>query len=212
VIDPHAGQPVASAGPAPSESRRVAILVHGRNAAPANVLELSSRLQRPEWTYLAPTAAGRTWYPLSFLAPISQNEPHLSSALAMLKRLVAETIDDGVPAERIVFLGFSQGACLATEFVYRHPRRYGGLIAFSGGLIGPPGTAWENAGSFRGMPAFFGCSDDDAHVPKVRVDETAQVFDRMLAVVDERIYPRMGHLVNDDEISAAQKLLDSVPR
>jgi predicted esterase len=130
----------------------------------------------------------------------------------MLKRLVAETIDDGVPVERIVFLGFSQGACLATEFVYRNPRRYGGLIAFSGGLIGPPGTIWTNVGSLRGMPAFFGCSDEDAHVPKVRVDESAQVFDRLLAVVDERIYPGMGHLVNDDEIAAAQHLLDSVSR
>lgn len=212
MIDPHAGQPVVTVGPAPSESRRAVILVHGRNAAPANVLDLASRLQRPAWTFLAPTAAGRTWYPLGFLAPRAQNEPHLSSALWMLKRLVAETIEDGVPVERIVLLGFSQGACLATEFAYRHPQRYGGLIAFSGGLIGPPGTTWDSTGSFKGMPSFFGCSDDDAHVPRVRVDESAQVFDRLLSVVDERIYPGMGHLVNDDEIAAAQRMLDSVAR
>lgn len=212
MIDPHAHQPVVSVGPAPAESRRAVILVHGRNAAPANILDLAARLERPDWTFLAPTAANRTWYPLSFLAPRAQNEPHLSSALAMLKRLVAETIEDGVPAERLVFLGFSQGACLATEFVYTNPRRYGGLIAFSGGLIGPPGTTWTSTGTLNGMPSFFGCSDQDDHVPKLRVDETAQVFDRLLSIVDERIYPGMGHTVNDDEIAAAQRMLDAIAR
>jgi predicted esterase len=212
MIDPHANQPVIADGPPLSTSRRAVILVHGRNAAPSNILELARVLDRPDWTYLAPTAANRTWYPLSFLAPIAQNEPYLSSALRALKTLVDDTTSEGVRADRIVFLGFSQGACLASEFVYRTPTRYGGLVVFSGGLIGPPGTTWQTGGSLRGTPVFLGCSDVDAHVPKTRVDETAAVFDRMTAVVTERIYPQMGHLVNDDEIAAARALLDAVPR
>jgi len=211
-MDPHRGLPVVSLGPPPAESDGVVIVLHGRNAAPANALDLGRSLDRPTWTFLAPTAANRTWYPLTFLAPTEQNEPYLSSALSSVDRLVREVLNDGIRAERIVMMGFSQGACLATEFVYRNPRRYGGLVAFSGGLIGPPGTAWNSSASFRAMPVFLGCSDVDAHVPKVRVNETAQVFDRLHAMVDERIYPGMGHLVIDDEIEAARAILDAIAR
>lgn len=212
MIDPHAAQPVVSVGPVPAESGGVIIMLHGRNAAPANVLDLVPRLNRPKWSVLAPTAANRTWYPLSFLSPIAENEPFLTSAIAAVDRLVREVMLDGVPSGRIVLLGFSQGACLASEYVFRHPRHYGGLIAFSGGLIGPPGTAWRTTQSLAGTHVFLGCSDVDAHVPLTRVEETAFAFTRIGAAVTKKIYPGMGHLVIDDEIVAARRVLDAVMR
>jgi predicted esterase len=210
MADPHAGQPVASAGPSTGQGTGVVILAHGRNAAPANILELASRLDRPSWTYLAPAAAGRTWYPLSFMAPIPDNEPYLSSALASIGRVVDAAVAAGVAPSRIVLAGFSQGACLTCEFAMRVPLRYGGVIAFTGGAIGPPGTTWPARGDFEGTPVFLGCSDVDAHVPLARVDETAARLTALGASVDKRIYPGMGHLVNDDEIAAARAMLDRV--
>jgi predicted esterase len=185
-------------------------MIHGRNASPQNILDLVPRLNRPRWTYLAPAAAGNTWYPLSFLSEIDRNEPYLTSALRRLDRLAGEVAAEGVAKAHIVLLGFSQGACLASEFACRHAARYGGIIAFSGGLIGPPGTGWVYEGRFDGTQVLFGCSDVDAHVPMDRVDESARVFERMGAEVTKRIYPGMGHLVNDDEIELAKRLLDSV--
>jgi len=208
--DPHGGQPVLSAGLPVDAATAVAILVHGRNAGPRNILELAGALAHPAFTYLAPGAANNTWYPLSFLAPRDQNEPYLSSALRRLGSLVADVAAAGVPRERIVLLGFSQGACLTAEFAVRHAGRWGGLIVFSGGLIGPPGTAWDVAGDFAGTPVFLGCSDVDAHVPKVRVEESAAVFERMGAATTIRIYPGMGHLVNDDEIAFARSVMAQV--
>jgi predicted esterase len=184
-------------------------MVHGRNAAPANILDLVPRLARPDLAYVAPAAPNRTWYPLSFMAPIEQNEPSLSASLAILADAIAEVEQSGVPRERIVLLGFSQGACLASEFMVRNAARYGGLIAFTGGLIGPPGTAWHYPGTFDGTPVFLGSGDPDAHVPVSRVAETAEVFTRMGASVRTRIYPGMGHLVNDDEVRMAQVILDA---
>jgi predicted esterase len=207
---PHANQPVAAAGAPLGESDAVMIMVHGRNAGPRNILDLVPHLQRPAWTYLAPTAADHTWYPHSFMAPIAQNEPWLSSALEALKQLVADVTARGIRTDRIVLLGFSQGACLTAEFCARHPDRYGGIILFSGGLVGPPGTTWSGEGRFDRTPVFLGCSDIDPHVPKSRVDESAAVFVRMGAEVTERIYPRMGHLVNDDEIAFARGVLDRI--
>jgi predicted esterase len=208
--DPHAGQPVVTVGPALSSKSTAAILIHGRNAEPDDILGLTSQFGRPNVTYFAPAAAGGTWYPLSFLAPRSQNEPFLSSALAAVGRVVDGILKCGVPSRRIVVAGFSQGACLATEFVYRRAERLGGLLAFSGGLIGPPGTTWDRDESFGSMPAFFGCSDVDAHVPRVRVEESAGVLSLRGADVTTRIYPGMGHLVNDDEIAFAMTMLDAV--
>jgi len=184
-------------------------MVHGRNAAPANILDLVPRLARPHLTYLAPAAANRTWYPNSFMADISTNEPGLSSALAALASLVARVEAAGIPRSRIVLLGFSQGACLTSEFAARHASRFGGVIAFTGGVIGPPGTTRDYAGRFDGTPVFFGCSDIDAHVPEARVRESAYLFTRMGATVTLRIYPGMGHVVNDDEIVVAQGILDA---
>jgi phospholipase/carboxylesterase len=207
-VDPHAGQPVAEAGAPLGQGRAVVIMVHGRNAGPANILDLVPRLARPSLTYLAPAAANRTWYPFSFMAEIEKNEPALSSALRMLAGLVSRVESAGIPRARIVLLGFSQGACLASEFAVRHASRFGGLIAFTGGLIGPPGTTWNSPGTFDGMPIFLGSGDPDAHVPADRVSESAAVFSGMGAAVTVRIYPGMGHLVNDDEIAVAQGMLD----
>jgi predicted esterase len=208
--DPHAGRPVVSAGPPIAPDRPVLIMIHGRGASPRNILELVPRLRRPNLTCLAPAAANNTWYPLSFLSEREKNEPYLTSALTRVGQLVKEVVSTGVPTSRIVLLGFSQGACLGSEFVYRHPARYGGLIAFSGGLIGPPGTTWTADGSLAGTPAFFGCSDVDVHVPKSRVDDTARLFETMGADVTERIYPGMGHLINEDELECARSILDRV--
>ena len=210
-MDPHGGQPVAEAG-APLGQAPVVIMVHGRNAGPANILDLLPRLARPELTYLAPAAAGRTWYPLSFMADIKQNEPGLSSALLALEALVARVESAGVPRSRIVMMGFSQGACLSAEFAVRHPSRFGGFVLFTGGLIGPAGTEWNESGSFDGTPIFLGSGDPDSHVPASRVLESAGVFSRMGAAVTTRIYPGRGHTVSDDEIVVARAVLDEVAR
>lgn len=209
-MKPHAGEPLASAGVPLGESPVVVIMVHGRNAAPPNILDLLPRLWRTDVTYLAPAAAGRTWYPLSFLAERSKNEPGVSSGLWVLERLVEDVVARGISRDKIVLLGFSQGGCLTAEFAVEHASRYGGVILYSGGLIGPPGTTWEYPGSFDGTPVFLGCSDVDAHVPKTRVDESAAVFTRMGAAVTERIYSGMDHLVNDDEIAFTRVLMDSI--
>ena len=208
-MEPHGNQPVMREG-APLGTAPVVIMSHGRGAGPRNILDLLPRLARPGFTYLAPAAAGNTWYPHGFMAAIENNEPGLSSALDVLSGLVDDTIASGIDASRIVLLGFSQGACLTAEFAARHARRYGGVIVFTGGLIGPAETRRDYAGSFDGTPVFLGCSDVDGHVPRTRVDETAAVMRRMGANVDERISPGMAHIVNDDEIAAAQEILDGV--
>jgi predicted esterase len=219
---PHGGQPVAEAGVALGQARAVVIMVHGRNAAPANILDLARRLERPALTYLAPAAAGGTWYPYSFMADIDSNEPGISSGIAVLHALVTRVEHAGIPKSRIVLAGFSQGACLTSEFAIRHPARYGGVLIFTGGAIGPAGTTWNppspgargargfGGQAFDGTPVFIGCSDRDAHVPEARARETAEVFARLGADVTLRIYPGMGHVVNDDEIAFAQGLLDAV--
>src|SRR5436190_6394854 len=182
------------------------VMLHGRGAGPENILDLVPRLARPRFEYVAPAAPNRTWYPYSFMAEIARNEPHLSHALEQVGAVVTQVESSGVPRDRIVLLGFSQGACLATEFMIRNASRFGGLVAFSGGALGPPGTAWDESGDFAGTPMFFGCSDVDAHVPEARVRESADLAARMHAQVTTRIYPGMGHLISDDEIAAARAI------
>jgi phospholipase/carboxylesterase len=210
-VKPHGGNPVAHAG-APLETAKAAmILVHGRNAAPANILSMLPRIDRPQFACLAPAASGGTWYPQSFMSPREQNEPGISSALLVLEQIVSDLLTRGIPSHKIVLLGFSQGACLSAEFALRHPRRYGGVMVLSGGLIGPPGTTWDDvAGAFDGTPVFLGCSDVDAHSPVERVLDSEVVFRRLGATVTRRLYSGMGHLVNDDEISVVQGVLDAV--
>jgi predicted esterase len=205
--DPHAGQAVLQRGSSLENARLVAILVHGRGASAEDILSLTYELGAKDVAFLAPQAAGRTWYPYSFLSPIPQNEPGISSGLGVLSGLVDQAAKAGVPSDRIVLMGFSQGACLSLEFAARHAQRYAAVVGLSGGLIGPPGTPREYGGSMHGTPVLLGCSDIDPHIPLERVRETADVFRRLGATVDERIYPRMGHTVNRDELQAIDQLL-----
>lgn len=207
--DPHAGQPVLRRGPAPAQARLAVVLVHGRGDSAGGILGLADTFDAPDVTWVAPQAAGHTWYPYSFMSPMAQNEPGLSSGLAVIGSLVSALGAEGIPPERVVLMGFSQGACLSQEFAARHARRYHAIVGLSGGLIGPPGTPREYPGAFAGTPVFLGCSDVDPHIPVERVHESAAVFERLGAQVDERIYPRMGHTVNADEIKAVQALLSS---
>jgi predicted esterase len=205
--DPHAGQPVFRHGLSPTDARLTAILLHGRGDSAEGILGLARALEPDDVAYLAPEAAGRTWYPYSFLAPIAQNEPHLTSALRVIDDLVNALGEQGVSPERIVLMGFSQGACLSLEYAARHARRYASVAGLSGGLIGPAGTPRDYSGSFEGTPVFLGCSDVYAHIPLERVEETAHVLDGLVAAVDARIYKGMGHTVNADELAAVNNLL-----
>jgi predicted esterase len=205
--DPHAGHAVLRRGSAPGEAAIVTILLHGRGATAESILSVADALDLSGVSYLAPQAAGRTWYPHSFLTPIDQNEPFLTSALEAIGALVSSLNDQGVGSERIAFVGFSQGGCLSLEFAARHARRYAAVAGLSAGVIGPPGTSRDYAGSFAGTPVLLGCSDSDSHIPLARVHESAEVFRGLGAVVDERIYPGMGHTINEDEIEALRAML-----
>lgn len=209
-MQPHGGQPVGQWGAPLGESPVVMIMLHGRHAAPRNILDVARVLDRPAITHLAPAAAGGAWYPYSFMADTQLNEPGLSSALATVADLIERVVAHGIPTRHIMLLGFSQGACLTGEVAVRNARRYGGVVMYTGGLIGPPGTTWDHGGDFGGTPVFMGCSDVDSHVPLDRVEESADVFTRMGASVDKRIYPGMGHLVNDEEIAVVQRMMDEV--
>jgi len=210
TLQPHAGQPILRAGAAPDAARAAMIMIHGRNAAPANILDLVPVLDRPEFLYVAPAAAGGTWYPLSFMAPREKNEPGISSGLSVIESLVNDLMTVFTP-HQIMLLGFSQGACLTSEFSIRHPRRYGGVMVLSGGLIGPPGTSWDTlTTSLDGTPVFLGCSDVDSHIPAERVLESEAVFRRLGAAVTRKLYPGMGHTVIGDEIEQIQRVMDAV--
>lgn len=207
---PHRVQPVRFAGQPLERARAAMLMVHGRGARAEDILALASLLDQPEFAYLAPQAAGNTWYPNRFLAPIEQNEPWLSSALELLGKVLGQITDAGIPYERIMLLGFSQGACLALEFAARNARRYGGLVGLSGALIGPDDMPREYPGSLAGTPVFLGCSDVDFHVPKERVHQTAEILRTLGGEVTERLYPNMEHTVNPDEVDFVQSMMKSV--
>jgi predicted esterase len=210
-MQPHFGNPISYGGAEIDSAPAAMILVHGRGASPAGILDLFDHLDRPQLAAIAPAAAGGTWYPYSFMAPREQNEPGITSALFVLESLVRDLLERGYSSRKIMLLGFSQGACLSSEFVLRHPRRYGGLMALSGGLIGPPGTKWDNVtASLEGTPVFLGCSDIDPHIPLARVIETDEVFRRIGADVERRIYPGMPHTVTEDEIAFVQRAIDAM--
>jgi phospholipase/carboxylesterase len=183
------------------------ILLHGRGGSADDILGLREAFGVPDVAYIAPEAAGHTWYPNSFLAPIERNEPWLTKSLAKVGEAVGSALREGIAKEKIVIAGFSQGACLASEFVARNAARYGGLIAFTGGLIGPPGTVFRYSGDLAGTPAFFGTGDPDPHVPWQRVEESAAVLSRMGAEVTLRRYPGMPHTIARQEIEEARSLI-----
>ena len=206
----HAGSP-------PDRARAALVLVHGRGARADDMLALADALELPaDWAITAPQAPGSgpdggAWYPARFTEPLFENEPHLTRALSVLGAEVDALVAEGVPAARVVLGGFSQGACLALEYAARHPRRFGGLLGFSGGLIGPEGTRWGvGPGRLDGTPAFLGCADADPHIPLVRVEETARVLERLGAAVTARLYRGAAHAINADEIDHARGLLASV--
>lgn len=210
AADPHGGQPFLFAGAKLGEAKAAMILVHGRGADAGDILGLAEYFGRPDFAYVAPEAAGHTWYPNRFLVPVEQNEPYLSSALGVLTTLVEDIGKAGIGAERLFLLGFSQGACLSLEFAARNPRRYGGVIALSGGLIGATVEASRYPGSLDGTPVFLGCSDVDPHIPLARVKESSAVMTALGAAVTERIYPGMGHTVTGDEVEEIRKMLSTV--
>ncbi|RLM67269.1 phospholipase [Halorubrum sp. Atlit-8R] len=219
--DPHGDEPLVTAGASLDDAAAALVLVHGRGATARSVVDLGEQLAGDrEVAILAPAAAGNTWYPNSFLAPVADNEPGRSSGLRAVGAAVDRAVDAGIARDRVLVGGFSQGACLASEFVARNPTRYGGLAVFSGGLIGetvavedylPDGeTSADGDGPLAGTPAFVGCSDVDPHIPEERVHETTDVLEALGADVDERIYEGMGHGINDEEVAAVSELVASL--
>jgi len=198
-----------TAGKHLEETSKVLIMIHGRGGTAEDILALKDYLEVKEFALLAPQASGQSWYPYSFLSIPSQNEPWLSSALDVLKEIVDDIILKGVKKENIYFLGFSQGACLTLEFVTRHATKYGGIAAFTGGLIGDKIYRGNYAGDFSGTPVFIGTSDPDPHVPVERVNESAEILEKMNALVTKKIYKNMGHTISKDEISTVNKIIFS---
>ena len=210
MTDPHADQPVLAAGPSPEQAAATIVMIHGRGAGAEDMMGLYDALGVENLAALAPQAADHTWYPHSFLSPIETNQPYLDSALRKIETIAADLLTRGVPSERIAILGFSQGACLTSEFVARYPRRYGAVMALTGGLIGPSGTPRDYTGSLDGTSAFLGTSDPDPHVPFARVQETEAVLTRMGGQVEVRRYPGMPHTINQDELDACRALLEEI--
>lgn len=207
---PHQNRQPETFGAPLSRAKAAMILVHGRGASAESMFPLAEEFAQPDVHYIAPQADGYTWYPYSFLAPIAQNEPGISSGMQALHDIIQHLTENGMPLEKIMLLGFSQGACLASEFMARHPGKYGGLAVLSGGLIGPAINAENYGGSLEGTPVFLGCSDVDSHVPKERIDETEAILSQLNADVTKRIYPGMGHLVNEDEVKFVRGMLSNI--
>ena len=208
--NPHHGQPIRIMGEPLEHARAAMLMVHGRGARAEDILSIADQLTQPGFAYFAPQAAENTWYPNRFLVPFAENEPWLSSALAFLKEVLSQITDAGIPPERIMILGFSQGACLTLEFAARNARRYGGVVGLTGALIGPDDTLHNYEGSLAGTPVFLGCSDVDFHIPKERVNQTAEVLKNLGGDVTERLYPNLDHSVNQDEIEFVRGMMQSI--
>jgi phospholipase/carboxylesterase len=211
VAGPHDGQPVLFAGEPLEQASAAMILVHGRGASAHDIMTIAAEVADPDFAYLAPEAAGNAWYPNRFMEPLATNQPWLSSALETVGRVLA-MVEEQVPAESVILLGFSQGACLALEFAARNARRYGGLVGLSGGLIGPDDTPRDYPGSLEGTPVFLGCSDVDPHIPARRVVESGEILERLGGQVTVKLYPGLGHEVNADELDHVRQLMAALPR
>jgi phospholipase/carboxylesterase len=207
MTDPHRDQPVRTLGAPLTQAAAAVVLLHGRGASAEDILGLAGEMYDERIAYIAPEAADHRWYPYSFMAPIAENEPWLSSALAKVAAVVKLAVDSGLSLERIFVCGFSQGACLATEFIARHPAHYGGLVALTGGLIGPPDADLHHTGNLAGMPALFSSGDPDPHVPWSRVVASAKQFTAMGAEVKTQRYPGRPHTVLPEEIESARELI-----
>ena len=210
TLSPHRGQPVLSTGESLSNARAAMLMIHGRGALADDILSVANEFPQPGFAFLAPQAADNTWYPNRFLVPLEENEPWLSSALELVGDVMSQIDAAGIPGERTILLGFSQGACLTLEFAARHAKRYGGVVGLSGALIGPDDTPRDYPGSLAGTPVFLGCSDVDFHVPKERVNETANVMRRMGGNVTQRLYPNMDHTINQDETDFVRSMMEQL--
>lgn len=208
----HQGQPVLAKGLDLDDAKAVMLMIHGRGATAEGMLTLTDELSAVGFAYRAPQATASNWYPFRFIEPIEKNEPYLSSALKAVDDAVNNLEQFGFPPEKIILLGFSQGACLALEYAARNPRKFGGVVGLSGGVIGPMGMTFAYDGSLEGTPVFLGCSDSDSHIPLQRVHETAAAFEKLGAKVDKRIYPGMGHTINEDEIKAIDAMMESLTK
>jgi predicted esterase len=208
--DPHQGQTVRLVGEPLDRARAAMLMVHGRGASAEDILTLADQLAQPGIAFLAPQAHGNTWYPNRFLDPILDNEPWLSSALSFVGNVLAQIINAGILPEKIILLGFSQGACLALEYAARNAQRYGGVVGLSGALIGPDDAPRDYPGSLSGTPVFLGCSDTDFHVPKERVERTAKVLELLGGKVTKRLYPNLDHSVNQDEIEFVRGMMQKL--
>ena len=208
--DPHSTQQILTAGELLESAKAVMIMIHGRGASARDILSIAQHVHMDGFAYLAPQAAHSTWYPQRFIVPQNDNEPWLSSAKDRVGHVLQMALDAGIPAEKVIFLGFSQGACLATEYPARYPKRYGGIIALSGGLIGTDDEITGYEGSLDSTPVFLGCSDVDFHIPKERVEATAKALEGISANVTMKLYPGMGHTVNDDELQYVQQIMKQV--
>ena len=207
VTGPHQNQHIVHYGTILDEAKAAMIMIHGRGASAHDILSLAYEIDLPDIAYIAPQAKNNSWYPLSFLTSIEQNEPGLTSGLAVIDSIVEMVLQKGFTTEQIYLLGFSQGACLSLEYAVRNPKRYGGVFGLSGGLIGENVTPQKYSGNLEGTEVLLGCSDIDPHIPLQRVNETAEVFKRLGAYVTKRIYEGMVHTVNEDEIDFVRTLL-----
>ncbi len=196
----HKGTPLAQA-------QKAMIMVHGRGASAKSMLTLAEELKVNDFALLAPQATQNTWYPYSFLAPKSQNEPELSSALSILGDLLADIKAAGITSENIYFVGFSQGACLTAEFVAQNAEKYGGIFILSGGLIGDVLDKTLYKGDLQGTPVLLGCSDIDTHIPLARVQESKEIFTNLGATVTAQIYPNAPHTIFEEEIAFMNEVL-----
>lgn len=210
AADPHGGRGAARLDPETGRAASALVLVHGRGADAGSILEMGRILRLRDMLCVAPRAASNSWYPHPFIAPLARNQPWLDSALGLLGRTVAELEEAGIARERIVLAGFSQGACLASEFAARNAGRWGGLLVFSGGLIGPLGMTFPHRGDLAGTPVFMGCSDRDPHIPLERFRETGEVLGELGAEVDLQVYPGMGHTIIDDELDRARGVVEGL--
>lgn len=207
MTGPHQEQPLVTAGAPLDVAEAALVLVHGRGATAQSIIQMADEFHRHGVAYLAPQAARNTWYPNAFTAPVQSNEPGRSSGLQAIDDAVTEANNAEISTGRVMVLGFSQGACLASEYVARNPRRYGGLAALSGGLIGESVDSSDYKGDLERTPVFLGCSDVDPHIPEERVHESAAIFEKLNGDVTKRLYEGMGHGINRDEIDHVSQMV-----
>jgi predicted esterase len=202
---------VLAAGPPITEAGAAMVLMHGRGATADDIMGIAGLLEVPGFSYLAPQAAGNAWYPMPFTYSLEENEPYLSRSLEVIEGILAHLEAADLEPKRTILLGFSQGACLSLEYAARNPRRYGGVVGLSGGLIGPDGLGRDETGSLDGTPVFLGCSDVDPWIPAGRVRYSAEFLEKLGGEVDLRIYPGMGHTIVGDELGAVRRMMEALP-